>query len=62
MAALWALVELFPGAFIRIFNSKPELVGTATWALRLYMAAMGLFGLQMAAQQTFMNGLRNLQG
>ena len=54
MAVLWGLVELFPGAFIRIFNSKPELVGTATWALRLYMAAMGLFGLQMAAQQTFM--------
>lgn len=48
------LGELFPETVIRIFNSEEELLGTATWALRVYLAAFGLFGLQMAAQQVFM--------
>ena len=47
-------MELFPQAVIRIFNDDPSLLDTATWALRVYLAAFGLFGLQMAAQQVFM--------
>ncbi len=51
----WGLVELFPATVIKIFNNQPELLDTATWALRLYLAGMGAFGLQSAAQQVFMS-------
>ena len=49
----WAAVQLAPGMFVSIFNKSPELYETATWALRIYMAATGIFGIQMAVQQTF---------
>lgn len=49
----WLLAELFPSVFVSIFNNSPELVDTTTWALRIYMATSGLFGIQMAVQQTF---------
>lgn len=48
-----ALIELFPQFFIGIFNDNPDLVDTATWAIRLYGCAMTFFGIQMAVQQTF---------
>ncbi len=48
-----ALIELFPQFFIGIFNDNPDLVDTATWAIRLYGCAMTFFGIQMAIQQTF---------
>ena len=54
MLSFWALVQLFPQGFIRIFNSGPELMETAVWTLRLYTAVLGMFGIQMAVQQTFM--------
>lgn len=50
---MWALIQLFPTFFIRIFNDNEELLNTAVWTLRLYTASMGLFGIQMAVQQTF---------
>ena len=50
---LWALVQLFPQAFALIFNNDPSLVEYAAWALRVYMAATGIFGVQIACQQTF---------
>ena len=50
---LWALVQLFPQAFALIFNNDPALVEYAAWALRVYMAATGIFGVQIACQQTF---------
>ena len=52
-ALLWAAVQLFPHAFVLIFNDEPELVEYASWALRIYMAATGIFGIQIACQQTF---------
>ncbi len=48
-----AMIELFPQFFINIFNDNPNLVDTATWALRLYGCAMTFFGIQLAIQQTF---------
>ena len=51
--AMCFLIELFPVTFIRIFNSKPELVSMASWALRLYCAGMFISGAQMACQQSF---------
>ena len=51
----WLFVQLFPGVFVSIFNDTPELLETTKWALRIYMATSGLFGLQMAVQQTFVS-------
>jgi len=53
MAVFWLAVELFPQFFIRIFNSDAELLDTAVWTLRVYVGSLGLFGIQMAVQQTF---------
>ena len=50
---LWAAVQLFPRAFVMIFNNDPTLVAYAAKALRVYMAATGIFGIQIACQQTF---------
>ncbi len=51
--SLWGLVQLFPKVFILIFNNDPALVDYAVGALRIYMAATGIFGIQIACQQTF---------
>ena len=51
--AIWALVELFPGVFIAVFNKKPELVEIAIRTLRVYFAGIFMFGIQSACQQTF---------
>lgn len=51
--ALWLLVQLFPRTFVQIFNNNPELVDYAAWALRIYMGAACLLGIQNACQQTF---------
>ena len=50
---LWAAVQLFPRTFVMIFNNDPQLVAYAAKALRVYMAATGIFGIQIACQQTF---------
>ena len=50
---LWALVQLFPQIFALLFTPNQELVDYAAWALRIYMAATGIFGVQIACQQTF---------
>ena len=51
----WLAVQLFPQGFVGIFNKSPELLETTTWALRIYMAVSGMFGIQMAVQQTFVS-------
>ena len=51
----WAAVQLFPQVFVGIFNKSSELLETTTWALRIYMAISGIFGIQMAVQQTFVS-------
>lgn len=50
---LWGMVQLFPSAFIHLFNDDPQLVSYAARALRIYMGTTGLFGIQIACQQTF---------
>ena len=50
---LWLLVQLFPQFFVLIFNDDADLIQYASWALRIYMAATGIFGIQIACQQTF---------
>ena len=52
---MWVLVQLFPQTFALIFNNDPELVEYTAWALRIYMGATGIFGVQIACQQTFVS-------
>lgn len=51
--AMWLLAQLFPRALAGIFTPNPELLDYAAWALRIYMGATGIFGIQIACQQTF---------
>ena len=51
----WLAAQLFPQVFVGIFNNSPELLETTTWALRIYLAVSGMFGIQMAVQQTFVS-------
>lgn len=51
--AVWALSMFVPQIFIGIFTSDPALADYTIWAIRIYMAASLLFGIQLACQQTF---------
>lgn len=53
--ALWSCVMLFPQLFARIFTPDAELIAFTGWALRIYLAAMGVFGAQTACQMTFIS-------
>src|SRR5699024_10306871 len=50
---LWAAVELCPSLFVAIFTNEPQLSEITVWALRIYMAAVLLMGIQISCQQTF---------
>ncbi len=51
--ALWALVMLFPQMFAAMFTSSEPLLNFTKDALRIYMACLLLFGIQVACQMTF---------
>ncbi len=55
---LWVCVMLFPQVFAALFTSNAALVDFTKPALRVYMACLLLFGIQMACQMTF-NSLGN---
>ena len=50
---LWLLVMLFPGGFAAMFTTDAALMEYTRIALRIYMASMFLFGIQIACQMTF---------
>ncbi|MEG0048580.1 MAG: MATE family efflux transporter [Clostridia bacterium] len=50
---LWALVMLFPQIFAAMFTNDAALTAITVHSLRIYMAASGIFGIQIACQQTF---------
>lgn len=50
---LWLCVMLFPGSFAALFTSDAALLEFTKTALRVYMASMFIFGIQMACQMTF---------
>lgn len=53
-AALVMLVmELFPAALVRIFNSEPEVIAAAVPAVRLYYCMFLFMSLQLVGQSTF---------
>lgn len=47
-------IVLFPDIFVGIFTKKEELAQLTSQMIRIYMAGMWAFGLQMACQATFM--------
>lgn len=50
---LWICVMLFPQAFAGMFTSDAVLLSFTANALRIYLACMLLFGIQLACQMTF---------
>ena len=50
---LWALAMITPKSFVLIFYNDPELLDFTSNALRIYMALSGIFGIQIACQQSF---------
>ena len=52
---MWLFVILLPQLLVRIFTSDAQLMETASWALRIYMAGIFALGAQTACQQTFVS-------
>lgn len=52
---VWALLMLFPELFALVFTPDMKLVIYTKRALRIYCAAMGIFGAQIACQMTFIS-------
>lgn len=52
---MWLMLMLFPQAFAMIFSTDADLIAYTKWALRIYCAAMGVFGAQIACQMTFIS-------
>lgn len=50
---LWGIVMIFPGVFAGLFTSDAELLAFTKVAIRIYVASMFLFGIQIACQMTF---------
>ena len=51
--ALWVLVMAFPRAFAAMFTSDAALIAYTGNALRIYLMAILIFGIQMACQMAF---------
>lgn len=50
---LWGIIMLFPDVFTKMFTPDTALLAFTPTPLRVYMAVMLLFGIQMACQLTF---------
>lgn len=50
---IWLLVQLVPQAFAGMFTSDAELLTFTSRVLRIYMACVFLFGIQIACQMAF---------
>ncbi len=51
--SMWLLAMGAPKMLSSIFTPNVQLQDYAAWALRIYMGASGIFGAQIACQQTF---------
>jgi len=52
-AAVWAVAMLTPQLFAKMFTKDLDLINASIRAMRIYMAASLLFGIQISCQQTF---------
>lgn len=50
---MWAVAMFAPQVFVSLFTGKAALFDKAVWAMRIYMAGILVFGIQLACQQTF---------
>ena len=50
---LWGCIQLFPRIFAGIFTPDAALLDFTEPALRIYCGALGIFGIQIACQMTF---------
>lgn len=50
----WGMCMLFPKVFAGVFTDHEALMDYAAWALRIYLAGIWAFGLQIACQQSFL--------
>lgn len=50
---LWGIIMLFPGLFIRMFTPDSAILEFAQTPLRVYVAVMLIFGIQIACQLAF---------
>ncbi len=53
--SLWAAIMIAPRTFASIFTPDPDLLDFTEQALRIYCATLGIFGLQIACQMTFVS-------
>lgn len=51
----WIFLMLFPGIFIRIFNSNTELVKIGIPAMKIYFSGFFMMSLQFSGQSTFLS-------
>jgi len=52
---LWGMIMVMPRAFAGIFTPDPTLLEFTGRALRIYCGGLGLFGIQIACQMTFVS-------
>ncbi len=50
---VWLLVMFIPDLLVGVFSDSIELAALTIWALRIYMFAIALMGLQISCQQAF---------
>ena len=50
---IWTLAQTVPGLLISMFTNDPQLIEVTKNALRIYIAAVFLMGIQISCQQTF---------
>ena len=50
---LWGLAMIVPQMFMHMFTQNAEYISMGIWAMRVYMAASCIYGIQIACQQTF---------
>ncbi len=50
---IWLFVQMVPQAFAGVFTSDAELLAFTSRALRIYMACVFMFGIQIACQMAF---------
>ena len=52
---LWLIIMIFPQLFAGMFTSDSTLLAFTKTALRIYMAVVFIFGIQIACQMTFIS-------
>lgn len=52
-AAIWTVCMFAPQFFAGLFTNDGSLMEVSIWAMRIYMASVLIFGIQIACQQTF---------